>query len=105
MINSDIVQTRTFAAIAKEITSHVEIEWSALYGSDTASHTELRDIVVDYFIAQKPGELQTKCPNLCEYMLATQHQGHDWHSIALAVDNLNGMYHPLRLTKMVPSND
>lgn len=99
-MNQDIVETRTFGFIAEEIVTNVKLDWSSLYALDDDSRMELRDEVVSYFIKQKPSDLTAVCPNLCEYMLANQRL-QDWHSIAIAVDNLNGMYHPLRLTKMV----
>lgn len=99
-MNPDVVQTRTFVAIAEEITSHVLLDWSMLYAQDEDSRLELRNKVVAFIIATKPEELQISCPHLCEYMLANQRL-QDWHTMAIAVDNQNGMYHPLRLTKVV----
>lgn len=71
-----------------------------LYAQDEDSRRELRDKVVSHFTSIPAAELQVTCPQLCEYMLANQRL-QDWQSIALAVDNQNGMYHPLRLTKVV----
>lgn len=99
-VNPDIVHSRKFNALAKELTDWIEIDWSKLYAQDKDSVEELRDLIIDQFVASSPNELLDICPLLCDLLLKNK-GNEDWPSIAIAVDNQNGMYHPLRLTKLV----
>ena len=99
-VNPDVVHSRKFIAIAKELPEWTEIDWSKLYAQDQDSIAELRDAIVDQFVASKPNDLLDICPLMCDHLLKNK-GNEDWHALAVAVDNQNGMYHPLRLTKMV----
>jgi hypothetical protein len=100
--NPDIVQTRTLFRIAKEIRETLALDWSRLYAQEEDSIIELRDKTIDHVATGVTQELMDTCPNLVAYLLKfpNPYNG-EWGSIAVAIDNLNGMYHPLRLTKVV----
>lgn len=99
-VNPDIVHSRKFIALAKELCDWMEIDWSKLYAQDKDSVTELRDLIVDEFVKNSAKELMGLCPLLVDHLLENKGK-EDWAALAIAVDNQNGMYHPLRLTKMV----
>lgn len=99
-VNPDIVQSRYFIELAKELGNWMEIDWSKLYAQDRDSITELRDLVIDEFVKNKANELMDMCPLMVDHLLKNK-GNEDWLALAIAVDNQNGMYHPLRLTKMV----
>lgn len=99
-VNPDVVETREFIELARELIKSMKIDWSKLYAHDTDTVVELRDIVLAHFIDSTHTELLKTCPLMCDYIL--QYEGKEnWPMVAMAVDNLNGMYHPLRLTKVV----
>lgn len=100
--NPDIVQTRTLVRVAKEMRDSMSLDWSRLYAQEEESIRELRDSAIEFIANGNTKELLDTCPNLVGYLLKfpNPYNG-DWGSIAIAVDNLNGMYHPLRLTKLV----
>lgn len=99
-VNPDIVHAREFQALAKELLLWTEIDWSKLYAQDRDSINELRDLIIDEFVNQKAKDLMEVCPLMVDHLLKNKGK-EDWPSLALAVDNQNGMYHPLRLTKVV----
>lgn len=99
-VNPDVVHAQQFKALAKELLQWTEIDWSKLYAQDRDSINELRDIIIDEFVGQTAKELMDLCPLMVDHLLKNK-GNEDWPSLALAVDNQNGMYHPLRLTKMV----
>lgn len=99
-INPDIVESRKLSVIAKEVILLADLDWSLLYAEDNESMSEFIDGVNQSFATTDAKKLMEICPQFVEYMLAEQGRV-DWGSIALAVDNLNGMYHPLKLTKLV----
>lgn len=99
-INPDVIETRRFNAIAKEFASWVELDWSVVYTWDEDAVNDMRNKVISKF-TQLPSDLvQSTCPLFAEYMLKNETR-QDWFSIALAVDNTNGWYSPLGLTKIV----
>ena len=99
-VNPDIVHSRKFFKLAKELGNWLKIDWSKLYAQDQSSIDELRKLIVEEFLTRKSTNLMKVCPNMVDYLL--EYVGkEDWTAIALAVDNQNGMYHPLRLTKIV----
>lgn len=99
-VNPDIVHSRKFSALAKELYDWMEIDWSKLYAQDRDSIDELRDLIVQQVIDHNAKELMDICPLMVDHLLYNKGK-EDWPALALAVDNQNGMYHPLRLTKMV----
>lgn len=99
-INPDIVHSRKFIALAKELLNWTEIDWSKLYAQDRDSVLELRDLIVDHVIGNTAKDLMGMCPLMVDHLLINKGK-EDWASLAVAVDNQNGMYHPLRLTKMM----
>ena len=99
-INPDVVHSRKFKALAKELTTWTEIDWSKLYAQDQDSINELREHIIDEFVKNKASELMDMCPLMVDHLLKNKGK-EDWQALAIAVDNQNGMYHPLRLTKMV----
>lgn len=99
-VNPDIVHSRKFSALAKELYDWMEIDWSKLYAQDHDSIDELRELVIDEFVKNKASDLMDMCPLMVDHLLKNRGK-EDWPTLAIAVDNQNGMYHPLRLTKMV----
>lgn len=100
MVNPDVVHARKFIAIADELIGFVDLDWSTLHAQDDDTIRELRDVVIKEFVGMPPALLKNTCPVFVEYMLENQ-RIQDWQSIAIAIDNANGMYHPLRLTKVM----
>lgn len=99
-VNPDVVHARKFIKLAEELLKWTEIDWSKLYAQDSDSITELRDLIVAQFIKSKATDLLDVCPLMVDHLLKNK-GSEDWQALAIAVDNQNGMYHPLRLTKMV----
>lgn len=99
-INPDIVHSRIFIALAKELPNWMEIDWSKLYAQDQDSISELRELIIAEVVKNKASDLMDMCPLMVDHLLSNKGK-EDWPALAVALDNQNGMYHPLRLTKMV----
>lgn len=105
-VNPDVHDSRKIINIAGELITGglVDLDWSVLYGESTESVTAFRDVVAGTLAYIPTMLLRESAPLLVDYLLedcwGNVHNA-DWMSIAMAVDNVNGMYHPIRITKLV----
>lgn len=105
-VNPDIHETNKLIVVAKELMNceWLGLEWSLLYGATISSVTKFQQLVSSEFSCMPVALLRETCPKFVDYMIEDcsmdVHQV-DWMSLATAIDNSNGMYHPLRLTKIV----
>lgn len=103
-INPDIVHARKFNVIAKEIQHQIKLDWSSLHATSPSSILEMRNNIINVVGYITAEEAAKNYPRFIDYMIKECEcdvYKVDWEAIALAVDNQNGMYHPLRLTKIV----
>ena len=103
-VNPDIHDTNKITAVAKEINGWLDLDWSMLYGSSPETVQSFRGLIIADFNMMPPHLVKIAAPLFADYMISDCEMDVnkvDWVSIAIAVDNLNGMYHPLRLTKIV----
>lgn len=103
-VNPDIHDTNKIVAIAKEINGWLDLDWSMLHGSSPETVQLFRALLIADFNMMPPTLVKISLPLFTDYMITDCEMDVnkvDWVSIAIAVDNLNGMYHPLRLTKIV----
>lgn len=102
--NPEIHESRKIIAMVRELNQWIGFEWSQLYGSSPETVRIFRDHIIDHFTGIPTAVVSKSCPLFVNYMTEDcnmdVHQV-DWVSMAIALDNLNGMYHPLRLTKIV----
>lgn len=103
VVNPDILQTRKSLALAKELPNWVVLDWSELYASNEDTQSDLRRLVLDSFAVTPVEILRKKCPLFIAHLEELEFNQHkiDWHGLAVAVDNMGGMYHPLQVTKVV----
>ena len=103
-VNVDIIRTMRSLALAKELPNWVSgLDWSELYASSEDNQDRLRRLVLDTFAYTPVEVLRQKCPLFIAHLEELEFNQHkvDWQSLAIAVDNMGGMYHPLQLTKVV----
>ena len=103
-VNPDIIQTKQSLALAKELPEWVEgLDWSELYASNEDAQDRLRRLVLNAFADTPVEVLKKKCPLFIAHLDELGFNQHkiDWHGLAVSVDNMGGMYHPLQVTKVV----
>lgn len=102
--NPEIHESRKIIAMVGQLNQWIEFEWSMLHGSSPETVQLFKEEVIREFAGVPIAVINKSCPLFVNYMVEDckmdVHQV-DWVSMAIALDNLNGMYHPLRLTKIV----
>ena len=107
-VNPEIHETNKLRLVADEIRTWLNLDWSYIYGNDIQSIVEFRDTVTDAFVNAHWRDIHKQCPLFVDYLVEScksDVRATDWTSLAIALDNLNGMYYPLRLTRIVMNKE
>lgn len=92
MCNRDVMETRKYLAIAKELaTARVDVDVPS-------SGSSLRKAAIDVMAAMDATKLMKSCPMLMQHILGDCNSNIgavQWGAISLAYDNLNGLFYPI----------